>query len=360
MSSRWICEDGSQLSKTKNNSDSLFLNLPVETVLIIHSFLPASSQLCLLTTCRGIKVLLEYRNRTVPYSRLTLEQMREYKTFVIRQFPNAWLDEETLRFREFQEEDLYPQPQGPPVGVQTGWNYPDLWRFAAGALLIRHRHVRMSLIYHRLEKKSLQQKSFLKSLLEPYHTGFSPCLRIHPSEKSGAVGHFESHPKLVSGRYLLFNKWTFTNPLRGGTVGLHKLRYFGVGKHQAMSELDWKAFVVRRGLGEEFGVRTHLYLRMWQPSRLNEDLIICVHEAFKNPGRQVDGLCPYCLTEYSICKTTKRMQMCAWRDLGAEDSWDWSPVGQTDLREIDPQGLPRGDDCLEIRSRYGDTGAKGQ
>lgn len=151
MSSRWICEDGSQLSKTKNNPDSFFLNLPVEILLIIHSFLPANSQLCLLTTCRGIKILLEYR--TVSYSRLTLEQKQEYKTFVIRQFPNAWLDEKTLRFREFQEEDLYPQPQGPPVRYQPGWKFNDIINFARGALLIRHRHVRMSLIYHRLEKE---------------------------------------------------------------------------------------------------------------------------------------------------------------------------------------------------------------
>lgn len=357
MSSRWICEDGSQLSKTKNNPDSFFLNLPVEILLIIHSFLPASSQLCLLTTCRGIKILLEYR--TVSYSRLTLEQKQEYKTFVIRQFPNAWLDEKTLRFREFQEEDLYPQPQGPPVRYQPGWKFNDIINFTRGALLIRHRHVRMSLIYHRLEKKTRQQMSFLKSLLEPYHTDFSPCFNIHPSEKSGVVGHFESHPKLVSGRYLLLNKQTFTNSLRGGTIGLHKLGYFGACTHQAISELNWRAFVVRRGWGEEFGVRTNHFLRSWQPSRLNEELIICVHEAFKNPGSRVDGMCPYCLTEFSICTTKKRMQMCVWRDLGTEDSC-WSPVWQTHLGNIDPQGLPRGDNCLEIRSRYRDTGIEGQ
>jgi hypothetical protein len=362
MSSRWVCGGGSQLSKTKSNSDSFSFNLPADILLIVHEFLPASSQLCLLTTCRGIKVLLEHR--TVPYSRLTLEQKREYKTFVIRQFPNAWLAEDTLRFREFQEEDLHPQPQGPPFGGQPGWKSNDLARFRAGALLIRHRHVRMSLIYHRLEKKTRRQKSFLKSLLEPYHTDFSPCLQIHPSEKSGAVGHFESHPKLISGRYLLFNQWTFTNTLRGGTIALPKLGGFGACTHQGMSDFGWKAFLSRRKRYAEFGFRREtiqLARALWllPPGRRSEEFFECVCEAIKNPGRQVDGMCPYCLTEFSICMTTKMMQMRVWRDLGTEDSC-WSPVWQTHLGVSHPQGLPRGKDCLEIRSRYGDTGIEGQ
>ncbi|KAH7270774.1 uncharacterized protein BKA55DRAFT_498857 [Fusarium redolens] len=346
---RWICGSGSQVSKTKNNSDSLLLNLPVDILLIINSFLPASSQLCLLTTCHGIKRLLEHT--TVPFSQLTLKQKRAYKTFVVRQFPNAWLSGRRLTFREFQAKDLCPQPKGPPYENQPGWDRVTLRCFERGALLIRHRHIQMSLKYDRLEKKTRQQKSFLKTLLKPYHTDFSAGLEMHPLDKFGAVGHFESHPKLVSGRYLLFNQWTYTNPWKDGTIVLKELGRFGACKHQRMTETGWGEFVMRQRWRQNFrwfGIA----------DGFSEPFFLCVDEAFNNPGCQVDGMCPYCLTEFSICATTKMMQMRVWRDLGIEDA-RWTPVWRTQLGGIDLDGLPRGDDCLEIRSRYGDTGVEG-
>ncbi|EMT64696.1 hypothetical protein FOC4_g10007378 [Fusarium odoratissimum] len=154
---------------------------------------------------------------------------------VVRQFPSAWRTGRALRFREFQAKDLCPQPKGPPYKDQPGWNKDTLRQFEEGALLLKHKHVQMSLKYDRLEKKTHQQKSFLKTLLEPYHTDFSPGLEMHPLDKCGAVGHFESHPKLVSGRYLLFNQWTFTNPWKDGTIVLGELGRFGACEHQRMT-----------------------------------------------------------------------------------------------------------------------------
>lgn len=48
-----------------------------------------------------------------------------------------------------------------------------------------------------------------------------------------------------------------------------------------------------------------------------------------------------------------------WRDLGTEDS-HWTTVWRTQVGGIDAEGLPKGDDCLEIGSRYGETGVEGQ
>ncbi|EWZ49382.1 hypothetical protein BFJ63_vAg5985 [Fusarium oxysporum f. sp. narcissi] len=229
MSYRWIYGGGSY-SSTNRKLDSLLLKLPVDILLIIHSFLPTGSQLCLLTTCHGIKRLLEYTS--VPFSQLPVAKKREYKMLVVRQFPNAWLTGRTLRFREFHAKDLCPQLKGPPYKDQPGWNKDTLRQFEEGALLIKHRHVQMSLKYDRLEKKPHQQKSFLKTLLEPYHTDFSPGLEMHPLDKFGAVGHFESHSKLISNRYLLFNQWTFTNPWKDRTIVLGELGRFGACEHQ--------------------------------------------------------------------------------------------------------------------------------
>ncbi|KAH7217920.1 hypothetical protein DER44DRAFT_738132 [Fusarium oxysporum] len=181
---------------------------------------------------------------------------------VVRQFPSAWRTGRTLRFREFQAKDLCPQPKGPPYKDQPGWNKDTLRQFEEGALLLKHKHVQMSLKYDRLEKKTHQQKSFLKTLLEPYHTDFSPGLEMHPLDKCGAVGHFESHPKLVSGRYLLFNQWTFTNPWKDGTIVLGELGRFGACEHQRMTGI---------------------------PDGFSEPFVKCVDEAFKNPGCQANA-----------------------------------------------------------------------
>ncbi|KAJ9429604.1 hypothetical protein QL093DRAFT_2092790 [Fusarium oxysporum] len=245
MSYRWICGSGSY-SSTNRKSDSLLLKLPVDILLIIHSFLPTG------------------KYTSVPFSQLPVAKKREYKMLVVRQFPNAWLTGRTLRFREFHAKDLCPQLKGPP------------------SLVDKHKHVQMSLKYDRLEKKPHQQKSFLKTLLEPYHTDFSPGLEMHPLDKFGAVGHFESHSKLISNRYLLFNQWTFTNPWKDRTIVLGELGRFGACEHQRCG-----------------------------------------------------------------------------RDLGTEDS-HWTTVWRTQVGGIDAEGLPKGDDCLEIGSRYGETGVEGQ
>ncbi|KAL5617505.1 hypothetical protein FOBRF1_006253 [Fusarium oxysporum] len=226
---------------------------PLDILLVIHSFLPTG------------------KYTSVPFSQLPVAKKREYKMLVVRQFPSAWRTGRALRFREFQAKDLCPQPKGPPYKDQPGWNKDTLRQFEEGALLLKHKHVQMSLKYDRLEKKTHQQKSFLKTLLEPYHTDFSPGLEMHPLDKCGAVGHFESHPKLVSGRYLLFNQWTFTNPWKDGTIVLGELGRFGACEHQRMTGI---------------------------PDGFSEPFVKCVDEAFKNPGCQVDGMCPYCLMEF--------------------------------------------------------------
>jgi len=48
-----------------------------------------------------------------------------------------------------------------------------------------------------------------------------------------------------------------------------------------------------------------------------------------------------------------------WRDLGTEYS-HWTTVWRTQVGGIDSEGLPKGDDCLGIGSRYGETGVEGQ
>ncbi|KAK2938394.1 hypothetical protein FoTM2_001612 [Fusarium oxysporum f. sp. vasinfectum] len=151
MSYRWICGSGSY-SSTNKKSDSLLLKLPVDILLIIHSFLPTG------------------KYTSVPFSQLPVAKKREYKMLVVRQFPNAWLTGRTLRFREFHAKDLCPQLKGLPYKDQPGWNKDTLRQFEEGALLIKHEHVQMSLKYDRLEKKP-------------------PSTEVVPQDPPGAISH---------------------------------------------------------------------------------------------------------------------------------------------------------------------------
>ncbi|KAG8355967.1 hypothetical protein FVEN_g13157 [Fusarium venenatum] len=180
-----------------------------------------------------------------------------------------------------------------------------------------------------------QQARYLKLLLKPYTTVFKPDYTPGPLYEATELCCFLWYPKIVSGRYLTFSQRSFTNNCDNKPVELGNLGCFGACMHQVTDPEQYEHFLVRqrRAMWERpMEDQTHSnhepkQLMGWHPE-CSDPFYECLQNAYYMHGIWFDGMCPWCLTEFSVCiEKSGDLVINTRRDLGDADTplddwWD--------------------------------------
>ncbi|KAJ4015051.1 hypothetical protein NW766_005382 [Fusarium irregulare] len=148
-------------------------------------------------------------------------------------------------------------PNGPPVYGSLSWNTDLIHNFERGALMVKHKHIQLSIKYSQLEKKTWEQKKCLNALMKPYKTQFVPDFLKDPrrifkqKKQTKKPGYFQWYPKVVDGRYLTH---------------------------------DRRVFVMERWMQRGHNLSED------QPE-CSDKFFACLRDAFNSPGTKFDGAC---------------------------------------------------------------------
>ncbi|KAF4970702.1 hypothetical protein FSARC_2333 [Fusarium sarcochroum] len=314
--------------RKKQGPKCFLLNVPLEIFYLIFDRLPVCSQMCLLVACYDTyHTLSPLRSQILRYG---LEARIGYLGLLARDYPDHWVDDATAMLIKMKNQDLPKAPEGPPVFKTPGWGCHNIDLFERGALMLEHKHVQIAVKYSQLQNKTLRQKRYLKALLKPYETEFSPGFEMHPNYASSLIGKFWTCPKIVSGSYLVFNKWHFIK--KDGPIHLGELRRFGPCLHQYVEPRRYHNFIRRKlystiGCSIEQATGTYLMPKWGSNHRDCSDKFFgCLRLAFHKEGKPVNGF-------NAICVEGLRRSLLAFKS------------------ERDP---------LEIRARYGDLPTEGR
>lgn len=208
-----------------------------------------SGQMCLLQTCCSF-----YNSLILPEDRdwlLAEPEYSKYIALIARDHPDTWVTVEPPHIRSAEWRDLPKLPKTPPYFRAPGWDRNALDGFLTGGLMVEHKHVQMSIKYSQLENKTRRQKEYLKVLMKPYETKFNPLLSFHPSKRGASLGYFKSHPKVVSGRYLLYTKRAFVSNCGPISTLLDLQGTFGPCLHQYRNMERFIAYQRKKAFGDE-------------------------------------------------------------------------------------------------------------
>lgn len=327
--------------------DCWILQLPIDPLKIIYEYLPVESQICLRRTC-----LPMYNSLEKTLHRLDYPGLLRYYPLIARDKPDYWLADRSPWIRLVQACDLEVMPNGPPVYGSLSWNTDLIHNFERGALMIKHKHIQLSIKYSQLEKKTWEQKKCLNALMKPYKTQFVPGFLKDPRrtfkqmQQTKKPGYFQWYPKVVDGRYLTHDRRVFVME-RWMQRGLSYLGCFGPCSHQYADSTRYNSFLNRERYGESARSPLKGHNLSEDQPECSDKFFACLRDAFNSPGTKFDGACHLCLTEFSIHLASKKLVIRTWRDLGDLSS-DRVWLEQTDETEgWYPDRNPR-----EIRSRY--------
>jgi hypothetical protein len=343
--------------RKQQNPDCLLLKLPLELLELVIEQLPISGQMCLLQTCSSV-----YNSFELPRDRVTFRAKREhpkYLALVARDPPDMWISIKTPRIRFVKRGDLPKLPKSPPYLGAPGWDSKALCGFPTGALMVEHKHVQMSIKYSQLEKKTRWQSKYLQVLLKPYKTKFNPMLDCPPSKWDASIGYFESYPKVISGRYLLYTERSFTTNFTSIPALLQLLGPFGPCLHQYTDPKRYDEYQRQKALDDEMMALTgeapsyyNSYCMSSLQPQCSEQFFSSIQQATAEKNTWVNGYCYWCRTEYSICVTNACITLRAWRDLGGCNA----PHNYTWQEHLSPLVFGPGEmrDPLSIRTLYGE------
>ncbi|OBS27737.1 hypothetical protein FPOA_01680 [Fusarium poae] len=337
----------------QQKQDCYLLNLPADILQLIDKYLPYSGRVCTRLTCSAL-----YNSLKNPINCPYYCEHLECLALICRHRPDCWLVETRPYIRDVLESDM---PNPPNVRPETGcpsWSEEAIYLFQRGALMAEFKHVRLAIGYSQLETKTCQQARYLKLLLEPYKTVFKPDYMPGPLGKAMELGYFKQYPKVVSGRYLTFSQRRFINNRNYTPVELYKLGCFGACMHQYTKPERYEDFLARQSQA------------MWKrftddqtgpkgPNRrhpeCSDPFYQCLRNAYYMHGIWFDDLCPWCLTEFSVCVTKSGdLVINTWRDLGNADTpmnndW-WNHLDYFPHARCDTGRNP-----WVIRTRYGNV-----
>ncbi|CEI65460.1 unnamed protein product [Fusarium venenatum] len=192
--------------------------------------------------------------------------------------------------RDVRESDMPNRPICRPVFGGPPWFSEVVFSFQHGALMVEHKHVQLATKYSQLEMNTCQQARYLKLLLKPYTTVFKPDYTPGPLYEATELCCFLWYPKIVSVRQ---RRAMWERPMEDQTHSNHEPKQ----------------------------------LMGWHPE-CSDPFYECLQNAYYMHGIWFDGMCPWCLTEFSVCiEKSGDLVINTRRDLGDADTplddwWD--------------------------------------
>lgn len=362
-----------QQSQGKQNTDSAFLQLPVEIVMVILGELPKASQLVLSQTCRSLRVThqlysLAHPERSLP----TKNEKLEYLACLARALPGKWVCSVCVKLHRVSEADVPKHPWKATSCTRLDWFglYKQYDHYGFRFYTVGHRHVQLALKYTRMSSDAKRYRGYLQKLLAPYTNDSFFSSNEYKSRKN----KYQTVPKITNGRFLLKSVWRYAD-VESGSSPLARVGFLDVCNHECYWRTrDYRGqnrayFRPSESLLEadpnrlyyiEVGESAHKYITSIEAMDWT-DLII--PRGHSNPymtlkraiewasvweGEIIFGSCHSCLTDYSVeLNSSKGVKVCAWKDLGPECSpvdpaWKTNVVGESSSGGERPPDYPPG------------------
>lgn len=302
------------------NTQCFILELPVELIIHLSSFLKPSNCMLLSHTCRSMHRILGTKSTNVchkNHARYTRWQHINYLSLLSKDLPDYWVCEACVTLHIVDEQDVPSVPGNftCPLGLgRWRWHvYGEQTRIDCRLLSLEHRHVQLALKYMRM--KNPRYNAYLQALLKPcYVSRFPPHMNVFCSELYSAFSSlfeakYSSHPKIVSDpdgklRFLLLSTWTY--------------------------DTDRNVFMSREALGElaicphtQFHSGRNFYYICRNESALEGALnsAFGTIKRYQYAGMEATtGSCPQCPTDFALRVTRQYVEIRAWQDMGTEGS----------------------------------------
>lgn len=287
----------------REKAECYLLNLlPIELILEITRHLPPQNCLLLARTCSPLRRALN--NLQLKEARLSRRQHLEYLRCLAYDSDTMWACEEcaTLHPAVFTDTPIFPSE----VSCPKGWRQLLNSSFGYSHYYLGHRHIQLTLKYHRAVKKKTKHQRYLEELMRPHHAAFISTPR--PGDEVGITveTRYTVIPRVVDGRYLLFSLWTYSND--GGDVSPETIGSTLVCPHQNYKTDRYRWYT--HGTSRDRPTQ----------SRPQSDFMTSINTSFAGGGARKSGRCKRCLTEFAVKATPERATVSVWHDLGTEGS----------------------------------------
>ncbi|EHK25096.1 uncharacterized protein TRIVIDRAFT_31775 [Trichoderma virens Gv29-8] len=281
----------------RSKTRSYILQLPVELLVEIFSFLPPYSQLLIYQTCRPLRAIIHRYFLTGEGILVTPNDRLLYLTHLARSLPDRWVCAKCFKLHQTCSWDTpsFRPKYYPKCGDGKNWDlerHDESQIFFNYQYFLAHRHIELTLKYTRLESQKRIHQKHLKRLLTPYH---APATQ-RPADIDVAeniLSQRSFYPKVVDGRYLLLTVQTYLGI--GTTVSRQSIKFIILCPHLC----SFTSFRFRNGL------------------KLDLDMIL--YMGFSAPLKFRSFFpCLACSTDVCIQTSPERVVICTWQDLGPE------------------------------------------
>ncbi|KAI1115921.1 hypothetical protein F5Y14DRAFT_408621 [Nemania sp. NC0429] len=282
-------------SPEKQNASVLILQLPVELIDYIATFLAPADKALLSQTCRSMRMCLSKHLSTAD---LSPADKFAYLAGIARERPRQWVCDFCMALHPIDRNDK-PTAERRPCScpahvIWESWCRTPL-QTASFSLEIEHHHVQLALKYTRLQKR--RYNSYLRAILEPCQK------REYNTYTGGPITHqvrYSAYPRIVTGRdgtprFLLFSV----------------REYVAGGRDIGIQNLGWQRICPHLGLFDRGG------------SGYNDNNLVHSFVWALNPGQ--DGTawrnaCDRCATDFSVTLCGRNLYLQVWQDFGPEGS----------------------------------------
>ncbi|KAF6833943.1 hypothetical protein CPLU01_05238 [Colletotrichum plurivorum] len=318
LTSSFVKYDTSSISKSATSSifgsstatlvegiTSVFDNLERELLLRIIGHLELHDHFLLSHTCQTLRNVTR-RDWVSTVEQLPLAPRLEFWAGIAFVLPNHWVCGPCYRLHKINKSDVpWKERRYSREAQNDACEYENGVRFDYHHK-IEEKHVQLALKFTRLNNVN---QDYLASIMKLFAEESFKNYHHHPAYKS-----FYSSPKIVFERFLLHTQWVFGNGVR---FSPSELRMHGICPHMVIYSLD--SGEQDRGRQTPCGCKRSIDTRVLEFTQE-------VRLALKSPGREFDGHCSRCTTDYSILVGPARVTISAWHDFGSykspeDESW---------------------------------------
>lgn len=273
--------------------DSRLLDLPVDILEPILSFLDIPDLYLLGQTCRALRRLTSRNWRAVVLAPPPATWGNFFYGIAFA-FPDKWVCGRCLgRLHPLDQDDL---PQNDQYQVLFCQRAED--RHLGQPYRLRETHIQLALKLSQPRHAAAagQYAGYLTNLLKPYSTILPPDDSLIATQE-----RFHAAPKIVKGRFLLHIAWRLTKT--EGTVSFFDLRGKSVCPHLRINPvLHWMSIRHQKRPDGPGGFE-------WDAQRAFDSDVL---------GSEVPGCCGRCPTDYTIQVLDGVIVLCIWYDFGPE------------------------------------------
>ncbi|TRX96313.1 hypothetical protein FHL15_002585 [Xylaria flabelliformis] len=237
-------------------SKAYLLQLPIELIHLINSFLTPVDLALLSLTCRSLRIILKDYTNT---AQLSHDERGSYLYYRARALPKVWACWDCKKFHPILKYDVpacFNERSSCRIACQRGegrmWadgmdnrNFNNQIRFS-------HRHIQLALKYTRLQQR--KYNSYLQALLAPHHN-----LWFGGSREIPLKTHYSVYPKLVAGhdgnlRFMTLSTWRYYTEGRD-------ISYWEIGYQQICPHLHMNVHGLQFGRHGPWVILENAFLR---------------------------------------------------------------------------------------------------